>query len=249
MEQKHFDLRNPPDGIYEGGSNSRLVSRPIQDVFFNNNGQAVFKSQNTVYFYDFSSNVITEVNVNPSSSNIRLDNKGEYIGYSNNNVLTKYDISTGNTSNLTINGEITNYKFTEITNSVVVDIVDEGNKFLNMYSEGFEIINTVDYDDSHVFLDITDDLRYTLTTSSSSLYIMDSQNNVFNVFEYEDESQINAYVLDNSTALIFETKKADRLGRIVHFLWLVDMRQNLNVFIGNDQPIPGRVKKDYKNPK
>lgn len=228
------------EGIYEAGTNTPLLVRPISYISFAKNGDAVLANGNLWYVYRHSDKSVSQIAFQGNNPHLSFD--FTKLVWINKNSVNIYDLSKN--TNQTVTAKNTIETLTLANNTGLLAVKTQSNTSPSIEVYDFGLIKKSDAaankDDS--LLGITPDGQYLAISNLEELDIRPSANpgKTEIKFTFTPGSTLQSSWISNNRLIVIETLSADPAGRKINYIWSIG-KDGSKLFLVDSKPIPGKI--------
>jgi len=207
-------------GIFHAGSNRSVVSKEIDYISFNTNGQAIYLSNNRWYLYSQETTNETPITV---QGNNPLINKDASIAASiNNSKVVLEEIQDKMMIEITPKGESVE-KFAWAYNSNDIVIVSSGNTYLyvQVFNTKGTLKNEAQLQQGTRFLDINPTADSFVYTENGYFTLYDFVEDTTKSIKFDDSYSFSGNWITNNEFILISTNTNSN-DRTTDFVWKID---------------------------
>ena len=226
-------LYSTPNGIFSAKDNHALLSDTINKISWNNHAQAAYAKNNQWFLFDTATNQSTSLLL--SESTVSLHPTLPYLVGAKQTAISVYSLSDTNDPLITLNANKffwANQAPVIISQASTISIYDlSANSSVTFSPPPGGELQGISADGKIVSF---------YFPKSQNLSFFDQEGKELQTVNLPDTEKLQSYWLDNERLVTIATSAPDSLGRIIDFIWLVDINGNKK-FLANSQPIPNKL--------
>lgn len=229
-------IYSTPKGIYRAGLNASLVTVAIEEIYWNQNGQAIYRSGGNWFWFDASLGQTKPIAID--GDNPRLSPNGQLVATDNNGKLEVTALSSGAKVSTELTEELQAIRWSAAGNSLLVAERSPTELTVRIFDANLNLKETISLETDTILLDVSPDATLLLLYQPGKLLLRSSKTGTKQV-EFQLESQITGNFIDPKRAVIVETT-VDSLGREFNYFWRIS-ETGKKEYLANSLPIPRKI--------
>lgn len=227
------------DGIYEAGSNRKLLNAAISFITFSDHGHAIYVSRGEKYYYHYGSTNPTIIS-SPGEFP-RINPSGDmYLAIVSSNEIVATDINNPDYKTISFDTDITYLGW--INSDHVLASTDLGKK-VTILDRSLKVVSKIETSQESNILGISPNLDVYAYSIEGSVILRNIETNTRSEIKFGENSILTGNWVGNNELIIIETFH-DSVGRIRNNFWKMD-KSGSRIFLSDSNPILRKIDTNY----